>query len=732
MSDVRVRGTTIEVSASQVVENHSRKYGEEIIRSKFPSAIDGLTLVHRRILWAIRNDYSKELKSATIVANTMDYHPHGDMSIYNTMVRMSRPYEFCPVLIESLGDNGNYSGDRGAHLRYTKNKMSEFAYDIFFRGIDQNALYKTLMEDMSGTEPLNFVPSIPTALLYGTKAIGFGFGSHTNPLNLSSLCDLVIAFVNHMKQYPERPFDYSKHVDKFIPDFPVRNVITNYSELINQYKQGNFNAKIMMDGTAELSKNMIRIFTLPYGMSFDGTEALIQQKMDKRSKTYDQWYDRSIINTRDAGEDKDSGHIVIIFKNNVNIFEAWDNIRKLLSFSGSATPRPNYSDNGFMVTYNPLAILRLWYDQRFNILVSSKKHRLTTLTQDIRIVEAYLVVVKHTDDVIAIVRGNTLKDGIDLLMAKYDLTLFQAEHLCKVPLSILASTSADEQNAKHADLTKKIADLRHSFTIIPDEIAAEVQLIKRKYVTPRITEIPNYIGYVKVGGGCIQFTHTDEVTRILELFPKVETEIHMYDGPHLYKVLEGGKLDTKYIPKYTTGDIYGLRSNNVVTVNIVDGAACCVKGFIPGLRAEGYYYTTTNSKIIRRNGSIESVDITKEISLRKTICRGANTDICYVYPCVPKEHYVLALNTETPNVLTIQRVTDTKNKIIVSPVGEVSFVHSFVDKDIFINTPERFLNRNSTRVIHILDVVSLLGDKNYITIDINASKWKNNKHIKFV
>jgi hypothetical protein len=341
------------------------------------------------------------------------------------------------------------------------------------------------------------------------------------------------------------------------------------------------------------------------------------------------------------------------------------------------------------------------------------------------------------DAVVTLLRNNNEETSVQLLQAQYGLTPFQANYVVDAALRILTTSSRATLEKSKTDLEKSLRDLRESFGKIPDEMAAEALAIKKKYPTPRRTKIQNYVGYVRIGGGCIQFDNVDEIPSIIESFPKETLEIYIYNGPFQYRVTESGKLETGSIPKITMGDIYGInvdlhttpKSDKVITVNIVDGVACSVKGFVPGLRKEGYFYTTPISKVIRRNGVIDTVVVVNEISPRKNICRGSMTDVIYLYPDPKEVHYVLALNTTTPNIIAIQRVSPEKAKIAMNPSGTVLLVHS-IGSHFFLNIPQAYLSRNTTRVVEFLDLKALLNGNDHARIDIATMEAKKNKLIR--
>lgn len=718
--------------ASDLIHRHLKIFATSMIEMSIPNAIDGLKFVHRRIITPLRTKWGVVIHSPKLISETAELHPHGGDSIYNAAIRLGQSTEYNPPLLDfhSESSGGTYSNPKPGASRYTALRMPEFLKDVFFDGIEYKALPKQLDEQLSGYEPINYVPSIPIALLYANNTIGYGHPSYTIPHNLGDVCDLAAAYAVHRRQAPNTPFDYVKHVEKFLPDFPTYGILTNPEELIEAYRKGDFDKKICLDGIVQLTEDTITIRSLPYGVPFKKLVDIINDLISSRENKGG-WFDKNVVSVKNLSKERDIGKVTVKVKRGVNVFEIWEFLRRKIQFSSTITPIPNYNDGGYAVRIAQPTLLNVWYDARYNILVSSKKIKIMKLTEELRQVEALLAITDYKDEAVAIIKSNTKLNGIALLMKRFDITDFQATFLAYSPLHSLSSTTVEENMAKKDSLETRLYEVKDSFAKIPEEIAAEAMAVKKKYNSPRRTRIPDYIGYVRIGGGCIQYESAGEISQIIADFPKVEMEIHTYDGPHLYKVSDATKLERGSIPKITTGDIYGLKSNTVFTVNITEGTACCVKGFIPGLRTEGYFYTTQRSRAIYRNGEIKTIDVTEEISVRKTICRGASSNIICVYPEIKQDHYVIALNEAMPNIVVLQKVSGDRSKIALSPSGEVRVLHS-TSKHIFMNVPQKFLNRNTTRVVEIVDAEKLLEGKSQVLLDIASAKVKQNKLIKLL
>ena len=286
------------ISASEFINRALLVYGKSMVHASIPNMIDGLKPVHRRILVSVR-EIKDEFKSLRLIANTLETHPYGDNSIYHAAARIGQTFEYNPPLLTFEGSCGTYSEPRPADARYTSECVSEFTKDVFFKGIEFKALPKKTDEGLDGYEPVHLIPSIPIALVYANNSIGYGKSSYTIPHSLSDVCDLVVAFCQHQKLQPLKPFNYVEHVEKFIPEFPIDGILTNYDDLIVAYRGGNFEKRICLDGTVTLTVDEIHIRTLPYGVPFSSLNLKIEDLMrDKGS-----WFDQHIQSVKSLKEE---------------------------------------------------------------------------------------------------------------------------------------------------------------------------------------------------------------------------------------------------------------------------------------------------------------------------------------------------------------------------------------------------------------------------------------------
>lgn len=729
----------IPVDGSELIRDGLTIYGMRVLKGHFPQPVDGLKDVHRRAIWAGRLFPETGKQSTGAVGAIKEYHDHNNESIYMTLVRMSQDFQFSPTLVTFFGGNGDYIGDTAASSRYTSVTLSPFAKDVFFKNIELDAIPMIQGMDLQMTEPKFLVPAVPLGLTLGNVTVGYGFGSKTAPRNFGAICDLVVNYCQHLSAGgTPTNFDIRRYSHLLLPDFPVKNVILNADELLAAYATGDFNHKIDIEGTATLTKNSIRIHTLPVGRSFD-VVSRIRSAIDnvrlKKSKAADVdiWMEQNVI---DAIEEP-QWVTIVLKKNATTVFQAWDVIRRHIGFTDSFHPNPNFVDHeGYIYEHTPQEILTFWFRRRQDLILSSKRRQLRRMFEQLRITEALLIIADHTDKVISILKkSSNPEEGIAFLVKTFQLTVFQAKHIAGAPMSTISKASKDELRQRFADQKEKITEFQATFSRVPEEIAAQAEELKKRYANERKSPIPNYVGYVSMLDGCIQFETAAEVEEILADFPNVPIAVYTYDGSRLLQVDEDGRFKTGGLSKYATGDIYGLPFNGEsgYTVNInPDGSTCCVRGIVPGRRSDGYCYTTKKSWIIRRSGKIEVADVTEAISVRKSIGRGSTTDIVHVYPYFSKPHYVILACDQDQNNLILQRVDGDVKKIGLPPAGNIHAEHHYTGTNWYFTLPAECLNRVNARVFHVPDAEALLNGNSSVRIDLGQNTWKRHPGIKYL
>ena len=731
-------------TVSELIEDHTKIHGREVILEKFFSYVDGLCKSHRRILWsalALKGSYNGVFKSQILMGDTVKIHPHGDQAIYKTITYLSSPFNFNHPLFDFQSKIGSYSGDTAGASRYTELRIDDFARDVYFGDVEIDVLPVRLTYNRDGFEPVELVPVIPMTLIMGTFAVGFGFSENTVPMNLRNVCDLAIAYTKHAEHDLLRPFDPAPHAEKFLPDFPILNYVTNSQELIQEYKQGNFKASIKIDGYVELGKDKIAIWTLPHRASFKSIREKFtdSERQDEIKKL---WTALGITGVSVLPEAKqfrgrtihklEIGNAVFTFKRGTDIFETWEKLNSTIGFSRTISQEMNYTTpDGYITKAGPIEILRAWYTARRNIVLASKKHALAKLLLQRHLHEARIVIKNHTDEIVAIMRGEDVKSAQRELREKFQLTITQTTFLMDANLKILLKSSLEELVRIKEKMDQDIKAIQHGFDHIGDEIIAQIQKIKKKYGKERSTVVPKYIGCVQIGSGCIQIEDLDEIEQILENFGNIKGKIHLYEGSHLVRVDNRNQM-VDNIPRVGRGRIYGFRHDpkSIFTIQIKDNNGVCVKGFIPDKDDEGFIYTTRKSMVIYRDGTIKSVDVTKEFSYRKTICGGSQTKAVYVYPDVGEVSYLTVFSEKVPNVMMMYRITSATPKVPLNPSGKLKIYHSSSPGNWYMNIDPEFLSRQSFSLLRIIDVEPLLDGAQSVRLDLGSQKVRRHPCIE--
>lgn len=727
----------IGVDASQLIKDNHIEYGEDIFRNSFPQIGDGLKVLYRRIVWALYG-VDDIIKSSAAVAHVMKYHPHGDVSIYDGIVRLAsyraktdprHGHIFNPPVLQAGGNMANPNAP--AASRYTGVAMGEFGRDLFFKGIEKDAIPVSRNSD-GFVEPLYMIPVIPTSIYIGVTTVGFGHGAKLPPRNFNSICDISIAYCEHVKKYGLlEPFPAHEHGEKLVPDFYLENTILNADELLEEYRNGNFGHEIKYSGSVTLTKDMIYVNTLPYGSSKSAYEKIQEILLDKRQKG--SFLDQNIVDIMD----EPNRCAVYLKKNNVSSFEVWQHLKQAIGFTAAFHPNYNYCTvDGHLNLDVPVnVLLEIWYRRRSSLMLGSKRRQLERLSKQIRIVEARLIIIRDTDKALKIIRNNSFDDAVTLLMKSFKLSYTQADYIVSSKLSILTKTGGEELRAEYERLLERFKELQESFDHIPDELIASIQALRKKHSRERITEIPKYVGCVKIGSGYVQISDFSEIEELLVDFPRVPVRVMSYGNSGVMVIDSKGKVLTDPKEKYGEGDVFLTPSMSPHTVFLGDDkTGMCAKGILPPQTKNGQViYTTKKSRILYKDGWVKSENVTDVLSIRKSISKGSKTDIIAVYPNYKTTHFIAVLSDRDKDVITVYRVSgEPEQKLVLNSVGTKCVFTSFNGNDWYLDVPEKFLSRSNVRLFHLNNVDRLLGDKDRIRIEVNVGKWRKNPHFSVI
>ena len=468
-------------------------YSKYIIQDRaIPDARDGLKPVQRRILYSMHkehNTYDKGYrKSAKTVGDVIgNYHPHGDTSIYDAMVRMSQPWKTRLPYIDMHGNNGSIDGDSPAAYRYTEARLSKIANEML-RDIDKDTVEWAPNFDDTTMEPTVLPARFPALLVYGAQGISAGYATNIPTHNLNEIVDATIYRIDH----PNSSLDELMEIVKG-PDFPTGGTVEGLAGLKDAYTTGRGRIIIKSKYEVDEKKNQIIITEIP----FEVNKALLVKKIDdiRLDKKID-----GIVEVRD--ESAADVRVVIDFKKNANI----DLIINYLLKN---------TDMQISYNFNVVAIVNkrpklLGLEACLDAFIAHQREVVRRRTQfDLdhakaryHILEGLIKCISILDDVIRVIRASNNKaDAKENLVKEFDFSIEQAEAIVTLQLYRLTNTDVVLLEEEMADLEKKISiweQILNNEKALKHVMKKELQNINKEYVTPRITEIKDEITEIKI------------------------------------------------------------------------------------------------------------------------------------------------------------------------------------------------------------------------------------------
>jgi len=469
------------------------RYSKYIIQDRaIPDVRDGLKPVQRRILYSMykeRNTYDKPTKkSANAVGLVMaNYHPHGDSSIYEAIVRMSQWWKNEAPLIEMQGNNGSIDGDSPAASRYTEARLSKIAGELL-RDIDKTGIVPMAPNyDDRLLEPTVLPSRFPNLLVNGTTGISAGYATNMPPHNLGEVIDATVFRIDNPNSRLDTVMNYIKG-----PDFPTGGIALGIDGIKKAYETGR--GKIFIRAKAKIEKNKIIIDEIPYEVN----KQLLVKRMDeiRIDKKID-----GIVEVRDES-DKDGLQIAVELKKDADA----NNI--LNYFYKNTDLQVSYNfNNVVIVNRRPmqlglLGILDAYIAHQKEIVYKGTEYDLKTAKASYHIMEGLVKAISILDEVIALIRRSKNKaDAIVNLVKEYDFTDKQAEAIVNLQLYRLTNTDVVLLEEEMKKLEEKIK-LYEEILTNPDKlnsvIKEDLRKIKKEYGIPRRTEIREELEEIKV------------------------------------------------------------------------------------------------------------------------------------------------------------------------------------------------------------------------------------------
>ena len=467
-------------------------YSKYIIQDRaIPDVRDGLKPVQRRILYSMykeKNTFDKPYKkSARAVGDVMGkYHPHGDSSIYEAIVRMSQDWKMKEPFVDMQGNNGSIDGDSAAASRYTEARLSEIA-GVMLQDIDKDTVTMAPNYDDTLLEPTVLPSRFPNLLVNGTTGISAGYATNIPPHNLGEVIDATIDRLDHPNSTLEEVMQFIKG-----PDFPTGAILEGIDGIKSAYQTGR--GKIILKSKVTMEKNKIVIHEIPYEVN----KALLVRKMDeiRIDKKMD-----GILEVRDES-DKDGLRIVVDLKKDANA----ENI--LNYFYKNTELQVSYNfNNVVIVNRRPmllgiLGILDAYIAHQKEVVTRRSEFDLRTAKARYHIVEGLIKAISILDEVIKTIRSSKNKaNAIENLVKEYDFTEKQADAIVTLQLYRLTNTdivSLQEEMEKLLDTMKKLEAILGDEKVLIKVLKKELKEIKDKYATPRKTEIRDEITEIKI------------------------------------------------------------------------------------------------------------------------------------------------------------------------------------------------------------------------------------------
>lgn len=458
-----------------------------IVSRALPDVRDGFKPVHRRVLFGMNelgNTNDKPYKkSARIVGEVMGkYHPHGDSSIYGTLVRMAQPWAMRYPLVDGQGNFGSIDGDEPAAMRYTEARLMKIAEEML-DDIEKNTVDFKANFDETLKEPIVLPARLPNLLVNGSSGIAVGMATNMAPHNLSETVDAIIAYIHD----PQITID---EITKYIkaPDFPTGGIIYGYAGVREAFETGR--GKIVIRSKCEIETtasghDKIIVTEIPYMVNraelIKSIAALAEEKRIE-----------GISNINDES-DRQGMRIVIDVKRDANSNVILNKLYKYSQLQSSFSVNNVALVKGRPQLLNIIDLIRNFVEHRHEVIVRRTEYDLEKALERAELLEGLMIILDNLDEAIRIIRDSkTPSEAQERLMERFSLTERQAAYVVELRLRQLTAMEQDKLRLEYEELLKRIEDLRDILAKVERRmqiIIDEMLELKNKFGDSRRTEI---------------------------------------------------------------------------------------------------------------------------------------------------------------------------------------------------------------------------------------------------
>ena len=440
-----------------------------IVSRALPDVRDGLKPVHRRVLYGMLDlgvtSGKPFKKSARIVGEVLGkYHPHGDSSVYDTMVRMAQDWSLRYMMVDGQGNFGSVDGDSPAAMRYTEARLTKVAEEML-NDINKNTVDFQLNFDDSLEEPTVLPAKIPNLLVNGTSGIAVGMATNMAPHNLREVIDAVFAYIDNKDIEIDGLMKFVK-----APDFPTGGIIYGYDGIKDAYHTGR--GRVVMRAKAEIEtyghdRERIIVTEIPYQVNkasmIERTAELVNEKKLE-----------GISDIRDES-DRDGMRVVYEIKRDANAGVVLNNLFKYTALQTSFSINSIALVKGRPMMLNLKDLIHHFVDHRHDVIVRRTQYELDEAEKRAHILQGLLIALDHLDEVIALIRNSkTPEEAREGLMEKFGLSEIQARAILEMRLRVLTGLERDKIKAEFEELMALIERLKG---ILADE-GLRMQIIK--------------------------------------------------------------------------------------------------------------------------------------------------------------------------------------------------------------------------------------------------------------